>query len=101
MAVVPAQAGTQYCRGRRAGHHGCGDDSTWRRECETIGRPRSLARPAHPHVCSGDTNVPYDGTSSPRTLLPGRRQVAKKIRGVTFEENLNNSMGLEFYNLSH
>src|SRR5262249_55249165 len=27
--------------------------------------------------------------------------VAKKIRGVTFEENANNSMGLEFYNLSH
>ena len=27
--------------------------------------------------------------------------MAKKIRGVTFEENLNNSMGLEFYNLSH
>ena len=24
-----------------------------------------------------------------------------KIRGVTFEENLNNAMGLEFYNLSH
>jgi hypothetical protein len=24
-----------------------------------------------------------------------------KIRGVTFEENLDNSMGLEFYNLSH
>ena len=27
--------------------------------------------------------------------------MTKKIRGVTFEENLNNSMGLEFYNLSH
>jgi kynurenine formamidase len=27
--------------------------------------------------------------------------VAKKIRGVSFEENNNNSMGLEFYNLSH
>jgi kynurenine formamidase len=27
--------------------------------------------------------------------------LAKKIRGVTFEENLNNGMGLEFYNLSH
>jgi kynurenine formamidase/quercetin dioxygenase-like cupin family protein len=27
--------------------------------------------------------------------------VTKKIRGVTFEENLKNSMGLEFYNLSH
>ena len=27
--------------------------------------------------------------------------MAKKIRGVTFEENNNNSMGLEFYNLSH
>jgi len=27
--------------------------------------------------------------------------VARKIRGVTFEENLKNSMGLEFYNLSH
>ena len=27
--------------------------------------------------------------------------MAKKIRGVTFEENLNNSMGLEFYSLSH
>jgi kynurenine formamidase len=27
--------------------------------------------------------------------------VAKKIRGVTFEENLKNDMGLEFYNLSH
>ena len=32
---------------------------------------------------------------------PGRRALAKKIRGVTFEENLSNSMGLEFYNLSH
>jgi len=27
--------------------------------------------------------------------------VAKKIRGVAFEENLNNSMGLEFHSLSH
>ena len=27
--------------------------------------------------------------------------MAKKIRGVSFEENNNNSMGLEFYNLSH
>jgi kynurenine formamidase len=27
--------------------------------------------------------------------------VAKTIRGVTFEENENNAMGLEFYNLSH
>ena len=27
--------------------------------------------------------------------------MAKKIRGVTFEENLKNEMGLEFYNLSH
>ena len=27
--------------------------------------------------------------------------MAKKIRGVMFEENLKNSMGLEFYNLSH
>ena len=27
--------------------------------------------------------------------------MTKKIRGVTFEENLSNSMGLEFYNLSH
>src|SRR5262249_54942280 len=27
--------------------------------------------------------------------------VTKRIRGVTFEENLSNSMGLEFYNLSH
>ena len=27
--------------------------------------------------------------------------MAKKIRGVMFEENHNNSMGLEFYNLSH
>ena len=27
--------------------------------------------------------------------------MAKKIRGVMFEENFNNSMGLEFYNLSH
>ena len=27
--------------------------------------------------------------------------MTKKIRGVTFEENLNNGMGLEFYNLSH
>src|SRR5215216_4305746 len=31
----------------------------------------------------------------------GRAMVAKKIRGVMFEENANNSMGLEFYNLSH
>src|SRR5215471_2926592 len=30
-----------------------------------------------------------------------RSVVSKKIRGVAFEENLNNSMGLEFYNLSH
>jgi len=27
--------------------------------------------------------------------------VARKIRGVMFEEHLKNSMGLEFYNLSH
>ena len=27
--------------------------------------------------------------------------MTKKIRGVAFEENLSNSMGLEFYNLSH
>ena len=27
--------------------------------------------------------------------------MAKKIRGVMFEENNNNSMGLEFVNLSH
>ena len=27
--------------------------------------------------------------------------MAKKIRGVMFEENLKNDMGLEFYNLSH
>ena len=27
--------------------------------------------------------------------------MAKKIRGVMFEENLKNTMGLEFYNLSH
>ena len=27
--------------------------------------------------------------------------MVKKIRGVALEENLNNSMGLEFYNLSH
>ena len=27
--------------------------------------------------------------------------MTKKIRGVTFEENFKNSMGLEFYNLSH
>ena len=27
--------------------------------------------------------------------------MAKRIRGVMFEENLKNSMGLEFYNLSH
>ena len=27
--------------------------------------------------------------------------MVKKIRGVAMEENLNNSMGLEFYNLSH
>src|SRR4029077_7003817 len=31
----------------------------------------------------------------------GGVSVAKKIRGVTFEENANNSMGLESYNLSH
>src|ERR1044072_7233908 len=30
-----------------------------------------------------------------------RSKVTKKIRGVSFEENLNNAMGLEFYNLSH
>jgi hypothetical protein len=27
--------------------------------------------------------------------------VVKKIRGIAMEENLNNAMGLEFYNLSH
>ena len=27
--------------------------------------------------------------------------MAKKIRGVSFEENENNTMGLSFYNLSH
>ena len=30
-----------------------------------------------------------------------RVSVAKKIRGVSFEENENNAMGLSFYNLSH
>src|SRR5262245_9995852 len=29
------------------------------------------------------------------------RTLAKKIRGVMFEENVKNDMGLEFYNLSH
>lgn len=33
--------------------------------------------------------------------IRGRQDVAKKIRGVAFEENLNNSMGLQFFNLSH
>src|SRR5271155_4732473 len=31
----------------------------------------------------------------------GRAWVGKTIRGVALEENLNNSMGIEFYNLSH
>src|SRR3569623_3252160 len=30
-----------------------------------------------------------------------RTRVAKKIRGVTFEENLRNDMGREFYNQTH
>src|SRR5258705_5798147 len=33
--------------------------------------------------------------------LKGEPSVATTIRGVTFEENHNNSMGLQFYNLSH
>src|SRR5262245_51495817 len=41
----------------------------------------------------------------PKSCAQGTGQggdaVTKKIRGVTLEENLNNSMGLEFYNLSH
>jgi hypothetical protein len=28
-------------------------------------------------------------------------ELAREIRGVMFEENLDNTMGLEFYNLSH
>src|SRR5579885_3477122 len=52
-----------------------------------------------------DTDVPYHGTQGP--AVSGRAgggvegRVAKKIRGVTFEENENNAMGLSFYNLSH
>jgi hypothetical protein len=37
----------------------------------------------------------------PLSIESVRVAVAKKIRGVTFEENLNNSMGLEYYRLSH
>src|SRR4029453_4602363 len=33
--------------------------------------------------------------------LKGEPSVVTTIRGVTFEENHNNSMGLQFYNLSH
>src|SRR5215467_14528656 len=39
-----------------------------------------------------------------RSILPGtngRTAVVTKIRGVAFEENHSNSMGLQFYNLSH
>src|SRR3954467_6709411 len=40
-------------------------------------------------------------TESNLGLRGGGVKVVKKIRGVMFEENLNNQMGLEFYNLSH
>jgi kynurenine formamidase len=44
----------------------------------------------------GSTPRQADGTEETR-----RVNVAKKIRGVSFEENENNAMGLSFYNLSH
>src|SRR6266702_3381428 len=55
-----------------------------------------------PH-CAGRNAGKFYGF---RVAQPGLRiargiAVAKRIRGVAFEENLNNSMGLEFYNLSH
>src|SRR5215472_13817213 len=44
--------------------------------------------------CSSKTQRPEPGGTR-------RVSVAKKIRGVLFEENENNAMGLSFYNLSH
>src|SRR5262249_30920000 len=52
-------------------------------------------------------SVPHNGYSVQTAVLGWwqqnkmRSSVAKTIRGVTFEENENNAMGLEFYNLSH
>src|SRR5260221_12021090 len=43
----------------------------------------------------------YRPTRQRSVRSEGGVAVTKKIRGVTFEENLSNSMGLEFYNLSH
>src|SRR5262249_11008576 len=41
------------------------------------------------------------GFAQPRRRTSRGIAVTKKVRGVMLEENLNNSMGLEFYNLSH
>src|SRR5262249_17449442 len=52
-------------------------------------------------------SVPHNGYSVQSAVLGWHKQnkrrssVAKTIRGVAFEENENNAMGLEFYNLSH
>src|SRR3974377_420401 len=52
-------------------------------------------------------SVPHNGYSVQTAVLGWHKQnkrrssVTKPIRGVAFEENENNAMGLKFYNLSH
>src|ERR1700720_2783453 len=50
------------------------------------------------HVIQG---VPSFGTTVEKSPGIRRKPVTRRIRGVRFEENLRNEMGLEFYNLSH
>ena len=70
---------------------------------------RGIKRPGQSglsHRPESDTDVPYPGTEAGKFEGPKRRvkaggtggdaeaKVAKKIRGMSFEENENNAMGL-------
>src|SRR5262245_16394039 len=60
-----------------------------------------LPRPGKATAC-GKVVQRWSRCNCPASRTSNRRvPLAKKIRGVAFEENLDNSMGLEFYNLSH
>src|SRR3984957_13330672 len=56
---------------------------------------------------NGAMGVPHAGAARSQTPAGASRAsfreavLTQQIRGVTFEENLDNAMGLEFYNLSH
>src|SRR6201990_3005458 len=57
---------------------------------------------------NGAMGVPHAGAARSQTRGAGASRASfreavltQQIRGVTFEENLDNAMGLEFYNLSH